>query len=135
MINIYRIREREICNGASSYFTPSLERGHRIFWRLALWDHSLFQCMILTESKIILKYGLWTISALFHIGNTRPEQIYTTRLTFQRVEENFWPGHTLFNFTSSTTHFLVFYFYKYCAVLLQPIICRVAGRVVYKNCV
>ena len=98
------IRDREICNGTTHYFGLLVERGHRLFWGLALRGHGLFQCRIWTGPKIILKYsgmGSWTIfsfSSLFHIKNTGPEQIYTTGLTFisdgdfNGAVENFWPS-------------------------------------------
>ena len=98
------IRDREICNGTTGYFGPLVERGHRLFWGLALRGHGLFQCRISTGPKIILKYsgmGSWTIfsfSSLFHIKNTGPEQIYTTGLRFilegdfNGAVENFWPS-------------------------------------------
>ena len=78
----------------------------------------------------ILRSGAWTISALFHIGNRRPANLY------YRVNNSTGGGkfdRVMVNFASSATHFPVFYFYKYCAVRSQVIISRVARRVVYKN--
>ena len=98
------IRDPEICNRTTGYFCPSVGRGHRLFWGLALRGHGLFQWRISTGPKIILKYsgmGSWTIfsfSSLFHIKNTGPEQIYTTGLRFilegdfNGAVENFWPS-------------------------------------------
>ena len=62
------IRDREICNGTTGYFGPSVERGHRLFWRFALRGHGLFQCRISAGPKIILMYcstGSWTIFNFF----------------------------------------------------------------------
>ena len=36
------IRDREICNGTTGYFGPSVGRGHRLFWGLTLRGHRLF---------------------------------------------------------------------------------------------
>ena len=46
------IRDRAICNGTACYFDPSFERGHRLFWRLALRGHGLFQCRISTGQRL-----------------------------------------------------------------------------------
>ena len=58
------IRDREICNGTTGYFGPSVEQGHWLFCRLALQGHSSFRCSISTGPKIILMYcctGSWTV--------------------------------------------------------------------------
>ena len=51
------IRDREICNGTTGYLGPLVERGHRLFWGLALQGQGLFQCRISKGTKVILEYS------------------------------------------------------------------------------
>ena len=45
-------RGREVCNGITGYFCPSLTRVRRLSWRLSLRSHRLFQCGISTRQKM-----------------------------------------------------------------------------------
>ena len=97
-----KIGDREICNGTTRYFVPSVGRGHLLFWELTLRGHRLFWCKISTGSKIILEHsdtGHWLHSdftSLAHNKNTGPWQIYSTGPTtisdegFNGAMENFW---------------------------------------------
>ena len=84
------IRDREICNGTTHYFGLLVERGHRLFWGLALRGHGLFQYRISTGPKIIFKYsgaGSWTISSFFWSFSykkygTRANLYYGTNIYF-----------------------------------------------------
>ena len=113
------IRDREICNGTTGYFGPLVERGHQLFWGLALRGHGLFQCRISTGPKIILKYsgtGLWTIfsfvgSFLYKKYGTRADLYYGTKNYFERrfqrgrgkiLTKRIRGHHTLFCMVKST---------------------------------
>ena len=112
------IWDREICNRTTGYFGPLVERGHRLFWGLALRGHGLFQCRISTGPKIILKYsgaGSWTIfsfsgSFSYKKYGTRANLYYGTKIyfgrRFQRGRGKFLTkrirGHTLFCMVKST---------------------------------
>ena len=133
------IRDREICNGTTHYFGFLVERGHRLFWGLALRGHGLFQYRISTGPKIIFKYsgaGSWTISSFFWSFSykkygTRANLYYGTNIyfgwRFQRGRGKFLTkrvrGHALFCMVKSTgpreisplvtAHFPVPYSHKY----------------------
>ena len=47
------IRDREICNRPTGYFSPSVGQEHRLFRQLPLRGHNLLQCTILTGPKLL----------------------------------------------------------------------------------
>ena len=70
------IRDREIFNRPTGYFSPSVGQEHRLFRQfrqLPLRDHNLLQCTILTGPKLLWSTAvqsqrLFLVSfGLFHI--------------------------------------------------------------------